>query len=79
LESAKPDLQSVFNPVQHLPNPDRFHDTIAQVHRISKGPEVCDILHSIDALRAFAREHGPGRYDVDEHSLDPFPANEGLG
>jgi hypothetical protein len=24
---------------------------------------------------SFAREHGPGRYDVDEHSLDPFPGS----
>jgi hypothetical protein len=26
-------------------------------------------------LVLFAREHGPGRYDVDEHSLDPFPGS----
>ena len=43
------------------------------IHRISKGPNVGDILDSIESLEAFARNHGPGRYDVDEHSLDPFP------
>ena len=36
-------------------------------------PDVGDILDSIESLEAFARDHGPGRYDVDEHSLDPFP------
>jgi len=41
--------------------------------RISKGPDVGDILDSIVAPRTFARDHGPGLYDVDEHSLDPFP------
>jgi hypothetical protein len=32
-----------------------------------------DILDSIESLKEFARDHGPGRYDVDEHSFDPFP------
>jgi len=36
------------------------------------GPDVGDILDSIEALPAFAREHGPGPYDVDEHALGPF-------
>jgi len=40
--------------------------------RISKGPDVGDILDSIEALTAFAREHGPGIYYVDVHSLEPF-------
>jgi hypothetical protein len=40
--------------------------------RISNAPDVGDILDSVEALTAFARDHGPGRYDVDEHSLDPF-------
>jgi hypothetical protein len=44
--------------------------------RISKGPNVGDVLDSIELLEAFARAHGPGRYDVDEHSLDPFPATK---
>jgi hypothetical protein len=43
--------------------------------RISKGPDVGDILDSVEALRVFARDHGPGRYDVDEHSLDTFPGS----
>jgi hypothetical protein len=46
---------------------------MTHVYGISKGPEFGDILHSIESLEAFARNHRPGRYDVDEHSLDPFP------
>ncbi len=46
---------------------------MSKVHRITKSPEVGDILNSVESLVAFARERGPGRYDVDEHSLDPFP------
>jgi len=49
------------------------------VYRISKGPGVGDILDSVEALPAFARAHGPGRYDVDEHSLDPFPGTKVSG
>jgi hypothetical protein len=41
--------------------------------RISKGPTVGDLFDSIESLETFARDHGQGRYDVDEHSLDPFP------
>jgi hypothetical protein len=40
------------------------------VFRISKGQDVGDILDSVEALPAFARDHGPGRYDVDEHSIN---------
>jgi len=29
-------------------------------------------VDSEQALELFARDHGPGRYEVDEHSLDPF-------
>jgi hypothetical protein len=43
------------------------------IYRITKGPEVGDIINSVEALKSFAREYGPGRYDVDEHSSDPFP------
>jgi hypothetical protein len=39
------------------------------VYRITNGPEVGDLVDSIEALEAFAREHGPWRYNVDEHSL----------
>jgi hypothetical protein len=31
------------------------------IYRVSKGPEVGDILDSIESLEAFARDHGPGR------------------
>jgi hypothetical protein len=41
-------------------------------YRITKSPEVGDLVESVDALKSFAREHGPVRYGVDEHSLDPF-------
>jgi hypothetical protein len=43
------------------------------IFRITKNPEVGDIVDSVDALASFARENGPGRYDVDEHSIDRFP------
>jgi len=52
-----------------------FGQTMTRCFRISKGPDVADILGSVEALAAFARDHGPGRYDVDEHSLDPFPGS----
>jgi hypothetical protein len=45
---------------------------MTHIYRISKGPEFGNILDSIDSLEAFARDHGPGRYDVDEHSAEPF-------
>ena len=48
---------------------------VTRVFRISKGPDVGDILDSIEALPEFAREHGPGQYDVDVHSLEPFPGS----
>jgi hypothetical protein len=46
------------------------------IYRITKSPDLGDIVHSFDALKAFVRDHGPGRYDVDEHSLDPFPGTD---
>jgi len=46
------------------------------IHRITKSPEVGEIVDSIEALTSFAREHGPGRYEVDEHFLDPFPGTK---
>jgi hypothetical protein len=42
------------------------------VYRITKSPQVGEVVDSTEALEAFAREHGPGRYHVDEHSLEPF-------
>ncbi len=44
--------------------------------RISKAQDVGDIVDSLEALTSFARDHGPRRYDVDEHSLDPFPGKK---
>lgn len=41
--------------------------------RISGGSHIGEIVSSIESLELFARDHGPGRYDVDEHSLQPFP------
>jgi hypothetical protein len=49
---------------------------MTHIYRISKGPDIGDILDSIESLEAFARNHRPGRYDVDEHSLDPFPGTK---
>jgi hypothetical protein len=51
-------------------------DPMTRCFRISKGPSVGDILDSIESLEAFARQHGPGRYNVDEHSLDLFPGTK---
>jgi hypothetical protein len=46
------------------------------VYRITKNPFVGELVDSTEAAESFAREHGPGRYQVDEHSLDPFPGTE---
>ncbi|MGO9919582.1 MAG: hypothetical protein ACLQIB_33405 [Isosphaeraceae bacterium] len=48
------------------------------IYSIAKSPEVGDIVESLDELEPFAREHDPGRYNVDEHSLDPFPGTKVL-
>jgi hypothetical protein len=47
---------------------------MTHVYRISKGPDVGDILDSSESLELFARDHGPGRYHVDEISADPLPS-----
>ena len=49
---------------------------MTRVYRISKCPDVGNILDSIESLQAFARTQGPGRYDVDEHSLDALPGTK---
>jgi hypothetical protein len=46
------------------------------IYGFTKSPEVGDIGDSLDAFGAFAKRNGPGRYDVDEHSLDPFPGTK---
>jgi hypothetical protein len=43
---------------------------------VSQGQEVGEVVASIKAVEAFARDHGPGRYHVDEHSADPFPGSK---
>jgi hypothetical protein len=48
---------------------------MAHFYRILKSPDNGEIVDSIRALEAFARKHGPGRYHVDEYSLDPFPGS----
>jgi hypothetical protein len=49
---------------------------MTHVHRITKSPDVGEVVDSVEELKLFARENGPGRYDVDEHSLDHFPARK---
>jgi hypothetical protein len=49
---------------------------MTHAHRIFTGPDVGDILDSIESLPTFARDHAPGRYDVDEHSLDSFAGSK---
>jgi hypothetical protein len=36
-------------------------------------PDVGAIVDSEERLELFARQHGQGRYQVDEHRSDPFP------
>jgi hypothetical protein len=50
-----------------------FGQTMTRLIRITKGPDVGDILDSIESREAFARSHSPGSYQVDEHSHDPLP------
>jgi hypothetical protein len=45
---------------------------LIHLYRISKGPNVGNILDSIEAFEAFSRDQIPGRYHVDEVSSDPF-------
>ncbi len=46
---------------------------MTHIYRISKGPDVGDILDSVEAIQAFARDHGPGRYDVSVRSAYDHP------
>ena len=48
---------------------------MTHVYRISNGSDVGELVDSVEGLERFERAHGPGRYDVDEHSLDPFPGS----
>jgi hypothetical protein len=51
-------------------------EPVARSYRFSRCPVVREILGSIEYLEPFALEHVPGRYDVDQHSLDPFPGTK---
>jgi hypothetical protein len=42
------------------------------VYRITKGAHIGGLVDSTEALVAFARANGPGRYQIDQHSLDAF-------
>ena len=47
-------------------------NSMSRVYRVSKGQEVGEVVASIKAVEAFARDHGPGRYHVDEIGQMPF-------
>jgi hypothetical protein len=49
---------------------------MSRVYRVTKGQDVGEVVDSIRAVEAFARDNGPGRYHVDEHSADPFPGSK---
>jgi hypothetical protein len=49
---------------------------VADTFCISKGSRVDDSLDSTQSLETFARDHGPGRYDVDERSLESFLSSD---
>ena len=46
--------------------------------RSSNEADVGEVLDAVEALQAFARDRGPGCYDVDEHSRGPFPGTNVL-
>jgi hypothetical protein len=46
---------------------------MSTVYRVTKVLDVSQLVDSIEAVEAFARRHGPGRYIVDEHASEPFP------
>jgi hypothetical protein len=45
---------------------------MSYVYRITKSPEVGELVDSIEAVKKFARQNGCGRYHVDEIGADPF-------
>ncbi len=47
-------------------------DTATRCPCTSKRPAVGEIVHSVEAHSAFARDHGAGRYDVNEHPSTGF-------
>ena len=42
------------------------------VYRISKGSGAGGLVDSVEAIEDFARQHGPGKYHVDEVGSDPL-------
>jgi hypothetical protein len=51
-------------------------DAMPYLFRVTKSPDVGDLVDSIQAAESFARSNGPGRYRVDEHSADPLPGSK---
>jgi hypothetical protein len=49
---------------------------MSRVYRVSKSPEVGEVVDSVQSAEAFARENGPGRYHVDEHAADYLPGSK---
>ena len=48
--------------------------TMPSIYRVSRsGQQPITDVDTVEAVEAVVRARGPGRYDVDEHSLDPFP------
>jgi hypothetical protein len=45
------------------------------VYRVTKSPRVGEVVDSISAVEAFGRDHGPGRYHVDEHAAESLPGS----
>jgi len=43
---------------------------------MGKNQKIGDLVDAEQAAEPFARELGPDRYDVDEHSLGPFPGTK---
>jgi hypothetical protein len=44
--------------------PHRF-ETMPHVDRVTRSPEVGELVDSIEKVESFARDHGPGRYQVE--------------
>jgi hypothetical protein len=48
--------------------------SMVRVYRVSKGQEVGEVVDTIKAVEAFARDNGPGRYHVDKIRSDALPS-----
>jgi hypothetical protein len=47
---------------------------MTHVYLVSRGPDVGELVDSIEAVKSFARKNGAGRYQVDQISSDPLPS-----